>query len=145
MNLKIHYALVGGIAPTLAHDTDSGYDLHLIKKLKTIRSGSFGEVSLYDTGVIMCPPDGYYFDMVARSSISKTGYTLANNLGVIDSGYRGHIMAAMWKYDMKAPDLNLPGKYIQIILRSILHFELAEVNSIDSTERGSGGFGSTDK
>lgn len=146
MDSKIHYELVdGGIAPTLAHNTDSGYDLHLVKKLKVIRRGSFGEVSLYDTGVIISPPDGYYFDMVARSSISKTGHTLANNFGVIDSTYRGHIMAAMLKYDFTAPDLEIPKRYIQLILRPVLHFDLVEVASIDETERGPGGFGSTDK
>ena len=146
MDSKIHYELVdGGIAPTLAHDTDSGYDLHLVKKLKTIRKGSFGSVVLYDTGVIVSPPTGYYFDMVARSSIAKTGHTLANNLGIIDSSYRGHILAVMWKYDLTASDLEIPKRYIQLILRPVLHFELVEVDNTDETERGTGGLGSTGK
>lgn len=142
---KFYYELVGGDAPTLSHDTDTGYDITLIKKLKIIRRTSMGIVSLYDSGVIVAPPYGYYFDMVARSSLSKTGHMLANGFGVIDSHYRGHIMAAMLKYDLDASDLELPGRYVQLILRPLVHFEPTEVANIDETERGSGGFGSTGK
>ena len=142
--VSFHYKLVGGNPPVLAHDTDTGYDVELIKKIKIVREGSFGEVSLYDSGIIVIPPPGYYIDMVARSSIAKTGHMLANGFGVIDNHYRGHLLAAVLKYDVDAPDLELPGKYIQLIFRPIIHFAPIEIEDIDETVRGAGGFGSTD-
>ena len=133
------------VPPKLASDTATGYDITLIKKIKTIRRGSFWEVSLYDSGVIISPPKGYYVDLVARSSLSKTGHMLANNIGVIDNHYRGTLIAAMLKYDGGGPDLELPGKYVQIIFRSIIHFIPVEVDEIDITDRGAGKLGSTGK
>jgi len=137
--------LEGAVLPSLAYDTDSGYDITLIKKLKIIRKGSFGEVSLYDSGVIVRPPKGYYVDLVARSSLSKTGHMLANNIGIIDFSYIGTIIAAMLKYDINGPDLELPGKYVQIIFRPVIHFIPVEIDEIDVTERGAGKLGSTGK
>lgn len=146
LNRKFEYQLLdGAVPPTLAYDTDTGYDITLIKKLKTIRRGVFGEVSLYDSGVIISPPNGYYVDLVARSSLSKTGHMLANGFGVIDNTYRGTLLAAMLKYDIAGPDLELPGKYVQIIFRPVIHFTPVEVDEIDVTERGDGKLGSTGK
>jgi dUTP pyrophosphatase len=141
---NFYYELVGGSPPTLAHDTDTGYDVELIEKIKVVKTGSFGEVSLYDSGIIVSPPLGYYIDLVARSSIAKTGHMLANGFGVIDNTYRGHLLAAVLKYDVDAPDLKLPGKYVQLIFRPVIHFIPVEVDTIDETVRGVGGFGSTD-
>jgi dUTP pyrophosphatase len=142
---KFYYELVGGVAPELSHDTDTGYDITLIEKIKTIRMTCIGPVSLYDSGLIVSPPEGYYFDLVARSSLSKTGHLLANGFGVIDAAYRGHLMAAMLKYDSDVPDLELPGRYVQLIIRPLIHFIPTEVSDISKTDRGSKGFGSTGK
>lgn len=144
LNPKFEYKLLdGAVPPTLAYDTDTGYDVTLIKKMKTIRLGSFGEVSLYDSGIIISPPKGYYVDLVARSSLSKTGHMLANGFGVIDNTYRGTLIAAMLKYDIDGSDLELPGKYVQIIFRPVIHFTPVEVDVIDITKRGAGKLGST--
>lgn len=142
---KFTYQLVGGKSPVMAHDTDVGYDLELIKKVKIIRSGPWGELALFDTGVKVCPPEGFYFDMVARSSLPKTGYLLANNIGIIDPTYTGNLMAMLFKFDPEAPELELPGRYMQLILRPAIRFIPEEVVSLESTERGTGGFGSTGK
>ena len=143
MSNKFYYKLEGGVPPKLAHDTDTGYDVTLIKKIKTIKKTSCGILSLYDSGIIVIPPDGYYFDMVPRSSFSKTGYILANSFGVIDSSYRGHLMAVLLKYDLNAEDLKLPCRCMQLILRPLIHFKPVEIFDIDETDRNSNGFGST--
>ena len=142
---KFYYELVGGVAPELSHDTDTGYDITLIEKVKNVRRTCIGPVSLYDSGLIVSPPDGYYFDLVARSSLSKTGHMLANGFGVIDSHYRGHLMAVMLKYDFDMPDLELPGRYVQLIIRPLVHFIPTKVSDISKTDRGPKGFGSTGK
>lgn len=126
------------IAPSKVRASDAGYDLTLLEKVK-----SFGDVDLYDTGIKVKPTYGWYFDLVPRSSISKTGYMLANSIGVIDRTYVGNILVALRKVDSTAPDLELPIKLVQLIPRPITHFQVIEVDSLDETTRGDGGFGST--
>lgn len=118
--------------------TDSGYDLTLIDVVKR-----FGNVTLYTTGISVQPAFGWYFDLVPRSSLSKTGYAFANSVGVIDRTYTGPIMVALVRLDPSAPELQLPARVVQIVPRPIVHVHLEEVDELDETARGSGGFGST--
>lgn len=130
------------VYPTKNKASDSGYDITLIKPYKT-----FGPVTLYSTGIKVKPPLGYYFILVPRSSITKSGYMLANSIGIIDRSYVGEILVALTKIRDDVPDLILPNKLVQIIPKKIQHFELIEVDSFDdeTTSRGEGGFGSSDK
>jgi len=126
------------IKPQKNRGSDSGYDLHLIKKLKEEKG-----VSYYDTGVQIQPDAGYYMDLVGRSSISKSGYMLANNIGIIDHGYRGHIIVALVKTNPEDPPLELPCKLVQLIPKKIIHMESVQVDSLEETSRqDSGGLGS---
>lgn len=130
------------ISPSKQRASDSGYDLVLLEKIKTV-----GKVEFYDTGIKVKPKFGYYFTLVPRSSISKTGYMLANSIGIIDRTYLGDIIVALTKIDENAPDLELPCRLVQIIPNHIVHFEFEEVESFDlnETERGEKGFGSSGK
>jgi len=128
------------VIPTKSNVSDSGFDLVLLEKIKNM-----GDVELYTTGIKIQPCFGYYFDLVPRSSISKTGYMLANSLGIIDRTYIGEIFVALRKVNKDAPDLELPCKVVQIIPRQIVHFTWEEVDNIEETKRNDGGFGSTGK
>lgn len=130
------------ISPSKERASDSGYDLVLLEKIKTV-----GKVEFYDTGIKVKPNFGYYFNLVPRSSISKTGYMLANSIGIIDRTYLGNIIVALIKIDENMPDLQLPQRLVQIIPTPIVHFQMIEVDSFDvnETNRGEGGFGSTNK
>ena len=128
-------------APSKNKYTDSGYDLHLVSKIKEV----FG-VSYFDTGITVEPSNGYYMEIVGRSSISKTGWMLANNVGIIDASYRGTIIVALVKINPLAVELELPAKIVQMIPRQLLIQEPIEVDEIKTnTSRGSGCFGSSDK
>ena len=129
-------------APHKQRASDSGYDLTLIKKIKT-----HGKVEFYDTCIKLQPEFGYYFDLVGRSSISKSGYMLANNVGIIDRTYRGTVIVPLIKIDDTQPDLELPSRLVQIIPRQIQHLEPIEISEEElvSSERNIGGFGSTGK
>jgi len=118
--------------------SDSGYDLTLLSLEKRI-----GEVELYDTGIKVTPPFGYYYDLVPRSSIIKSGYILGNSVGIIDRTYLGAIKVPLIKIDKNAPDLKLPNRLVQIVPREIVHFNFIEVEELQETDRGAGGFGST--
>ena len=140
MNFKYKKTLPGAVAPTKAHHEDSGFDLTLVKKVKTVN-----KVEYYDTGISVEPPSGYYFEVYSRSSICKSGYMLANNVGIIDQNYRGSILAALIKIDPNAPDLELPCKLLQMIPRQFIHLDPVCVVELSDTDRGDGGFGSTGK
>ncbi len=126
------------VLPAKSRVSDSGYDLTLIAERKRL-----SRVVLFGTGLVAEPPQGFYLDVVARSSIIKTGYMLANNVGVIDRAYRGEIMVPLIKLDDSAPELELPARVAQLIPRPIVHFPVHEARELSATERGSGGFGST--
>ncbi len=86
-------------------------------------------------------PSSYF--LYPRSSISKTPYRLANSVGIIDSGYRGNIIAALDIIDSYQP---FPEKIVQICAPNLESIHVTLVDSIDQlgfTERGEGGFGST--
>lgn len=138
LQFKVKKSLPNAVIPTRAHGSDSGFDLTLIQCVKRL-----GEVEFYTTGIQIEPPHGYYFDLVPRSSISKMGYMLANNIGIIDQNYRGDVIVPIRKVDIKAESLKLPIKLAQLIPRQWIHMSAVEVNSLDSTNRGEQGFGST--
>lgn len=68
------------VLPTKAHETDSGFNVTAI----AIHSEPHESVVLLETGVAVRPPEGYYFDLVAKNSLMKKGYFLSNCVGVID-------------------------------------------------------------
>jgi dUTPase len=108
------------IIPTKAHASDVGYDLSIIKVFKQISKS----ITMYDTGIIIIPTYGYYFEVYARSSLSKTGYILANSVGIIDGNYKKTIKVSLIKIDSTMPDIKLPFKGMQLVLRKMIHFEL---------------------
>lgn len=128
------------IKPSKERASDSGYDLTILEPVK-----SFGKTTLYSTGIKVVPEFGWYLDVVPRSSISKTGYMLANNVGIIDRTYTGEILVALIKVDDDAKDLELPCRIAQMIPRQIVNVDLVEVDSFEETSRNDGGFGSSNK
>jgi dUTP pyrophosphatase len=139
MEFKFKKALNNAVAPTKANPSDTGFDLCLISKFQEFDHN----VVLYDTGIIVEPPQGYYFDIVPRSSIIKYGYMLANSVGIIDSEYRGTIKVPLTKISDKSPELVLPARLIQLIPRRIHQMTGREVTDFSETNRGEGGFGSS--
>lgn len=141
---EVHWARLheDAVPPKKARVSDAGYDLTLIGDREKDR-GKF--CRLYRTGIQVSPPHGWYFDLVPRSSITKTGYMLANSVGVIDRSYRGEILVPLVKVDPEAPDLEFPIRLVQLVPRPIVHFPFVEKESLSSTSRGAGGFGSTGK
>ena len=99
----------------------------------------------YDTGIAVEIPPGYVGFVFPRSSVCKTGLSLANSVGVIDSDYRGSISFVFYK-PMQCIVPYLPGDRIgQLVIVPIPEVEYVEVEELSETERGAGGYGSTGK
>ena len=128
------------IIPTRAGINEIGYDLTIIEKIKEINPITF----MFDTGISVKPPDGYYTEIVPRSSLIKTGWMMANSVGIIDPTYRGTLKIVMVKVYENAQILDIPFVKFQLIVRKIYTPMIKEVDVLDETERGEGGFGSTD-
>jgi len=140
MVFKYAKTLDEAIAPQKAHVTDTGYDLCLVKKVKEENG-----MIMYDTGIAVQPPLGYYFELVGRSSISKTGYIVANSIGIIDASYTGSLKVALIKVNKDAPELELPARLVQLLPRQLVHLDAVEVKDLSGTQRADGGFGSSGK
>ena len=86
---------------------------------------------------------GYY--LYPRSSISKTPLRMSNSVGIIDWGYRGDIMAAIDNLSDEDYHIEKKTRLFQICSPTLQRIkEIEIVNDLDNTDRGDGGFGSTD-
>jgi dUTP pyrophosphatase len=86
----------------------------------------------------------YHYWMPPRSSISKTGLMMLNSIGVIDKGYRGELMAFLWNTTDAPVTVKKGERLVQIVAPDMGAIQkVIVVDSLDSTSRGDGGFGST--
>jgi deoxyuridine 5'-triphosphate nucleotidohydrolase len=128
------------VIPSKPNESDIGYDLTIVEKTKEVTENT----CLYTTGIIAEAPRGYYIDVVPRSSLSKSGYMLANSVGIIDPSYRGEILIALTKVSELAQPIKFPFRCCQIVLRKAEYSVIQEYKSIDmDTNRNTGGFGSS--
>lgn len=136
----IYKTCPGAIIPTKSRISDVGYDLSIIRKVKALNN----VVSLYDTGIKVRVPHGYYTEIVPRSSLSKSGYMMANSIGIIDRSYNGNLYVALAKIDETSDEIQFPFRCCQLIFRKQHHMRLKETGEdLEATARGEGGFGST--
>ena len=79
-----------------------------------------------------------------RSSISKTPLRLSNSIGLIDSGYRGELLAVVDNISSEKYEVKKGDRLFQIVNKDLVPFEeIVETEKLDETDRGDGGFGST--
>lgn len=146
----------GAIMPTRAHKLDAGYDLYTPHDAYvaacTINGNAYegcvrGSANIghaiIDTGVHVQIPKGYVGFIKSKSGLNVT-HGLSGE-GVIDAGYTGSIRVKLYNHSDKAYSFKAGEKIAQLVLLPILTPELELVDSLEDTERGTGGFGSTGK
>lgn len=139
-NLRFIRSRQNAVVPKRAHETDTGYDLTIVDKVQEFNS----KTTLYTTGIKIQLENGFYAEIVPRSSLSKSGYILANSVGIIDETYQGELMIAVTKIVDEVPDLQLPFRGFQLIIRRRVNAHFTEVEFFEEkTERSEGGFGSS--
>lgn len=104
-----------------------------------------GEIQFIPTGIAISIPDASYGAFIfARSGLAcKYGIALANSVGVIDSDYRGEIKCALINLGQEEFVISPGDRIAQMVFMPVAQVNLQEVDDLDETERGSGGFGST--
>ncbi len=130
--------------PERGSDFAAGYDLfaNISEETEILPH----ETKLIGTGISCAIPEGYFGGIFARSGLSlKEGLRPANCVGVIDADYRGEIKVSLHN-DSETKRTILPNQKIaQLVVVPFLTVEFNEVEELDDTDRGEGGFGSTGK
>lgn len=141
MELRFARLVDEAVAPSSAHPGDAGYDLRACEPA-SIPPGGRASVG---TGVAVAIPDGHAGLVLPRSGLAaRHGIGLVNAPGLIDAGYRGEIRVLLLNTDREAAFEVAPGDRIaQLVVVRHEAPELVEVDSLDETARGVGGFGST--
>jgi len=126
--------------PKFAHDNDAGMDLCSTEEV-TIEPGDHTTIP---TGIALAIPDGYVGLIWDKSGNAiKRGLKVLG--GVVDAGYRGEIKIGIVNHGKEAHTFGVGDKVAQMLLQEVAHANFEEVDSLDETERGEGGFGSTGK
>ena len=103
-----------------------------------------GETKFVHTGIALEIPEGYAGLVYARSSLAcKRGLAPANKVGVIDSDYRGEIMVALHNHSDKPQTIGNGERIAQLVVAPFLRAEFFQSETLEESERGAGGFGST--
>ncbi|ALE15562.1 Deoxyuridine 5'-triphosphate nucleotidohydrolase [Altererythrobacter epoxidivorans] len=96
------------------------------------------------TGLAMAIPEGYEIQVRPRSGLAfKHGITVPNTPGTIDSDYRGELKVLLINHGTEPFPIQRGDRVAQLVLAPVTQAAWEEVDSLDETERGSGGFGST--
>lgn len=126
------------IIPTRGSEQAAGLDLYADNEHTVLPNC----VSVVQTGIALAIPDGFVGLVWPRSGLAcKHGVqTLA---GVIDSDYRGELKVALTTCTKTTMRINQGDRIAQLLIVPVSMLQCAEVDSLDDTERGAGGFGST--
>lgn len=129
--------------PTRGSAFAAGYDLYACVDEDVIHIPPHS-TKMIGTGIAANFPVGYFGGVAARSGLAcKHGLAPANKLGIIDSDYTGEIIVALHNDMGVEKVINNGDRIAQLVVIPFLEVEWNEVEELDATDRGSGGFGST--
>jgi dUTP pyrophosphatase len=126
--------------PGYAHPGDAGLDLYAADTT-TLQPG---ERALVPCGIVVAVPEGHVGLVHPRSGLAVDhGLTVLNAPGTIDAGYRGELKVLLINLGQDAVEIQHGQRIAQLLLLPVALVDVREVDRLDSTARGSGGFGST--
>lgn len=141
MRLRVSMEPGAGYVPEYAHEGDAGMDLraratYVIPSYKS---------AMVRTGLHVEIPEGFVGLVFPRSGLGSRGVTLRNAVGVIDSGYRGEVMAALWNTTREVVEIHRGDRVCQLLVVPYVRCEVEEclMEELSDTERGTDGYGST--
>lgn len=137
--MEIEAVCAADMLPVRAHEADAGADLRASRYEKFMP----GEIKTVPTDVRVAIPKGYVGLLFARSSLCNLGVMLANGVGVIDSGYTGEIKVPLFNASPRVFELPASARIAQLVILPCELPTFRRVESLEETERGEGGFGST--
>lgn len=127
--------------PSYAYDGDAGLDL---RSNEDVTLAPF-ERRLVGTGLAVAIPEGYAGFVQPRSGLAlREGLSMANTPGLIDAHYRGELKVCAINLDpSKSIHIERGERIAQLVIQQVPVVSLLEVDGLDETDRGTGGFGSS--
>ena len=142
MTLKFKRIHPDAVLPAYAHPSDAGMDIRSVADLVI----PAGKRALVPTGLVMLLPPMYEAQVRPRSGLAlKSGVTVLNTPGTIDSGYRGEVGVILANFGDDDFTVKKGDKIAQLVIAPVTQPEIVETDVVDETDRGAGGFGSTGK
>ncbi|WP_305986537.1 dUTP diphosphatase [Roseibium sp. MMSF_3544] len=130
--------------PLPAYQSDLAAGLDLLAAVDGPLTLAPGERTLVPTGLAMALPAGFEAQVRPRSGLAaKHGITVLNTPGTIDADYRGEVKVILINMGNQPFEIVRGERIAQMVIAPVLQAEIAEVETLSETERGSGGFGST--
>ena len=140
--MKVNFKRLNDLAkmPYRGSNSAAGYDMYAATSYNiTIEPHN---TIFVGTGIAMEIPEGYFGAVYARSGLAcKRNLRPENCVGIIDSDYRGEIVVALHNDSELNQTIEAGERIAQLIIQPYLEIEFDEVNELDDTERGEGGFG----
>ena len=150
MSIKIKRLTETAKIPTKGSKYAAGFDLYAdnFGDFKSEKEWSLmilpGETVKINTGVAVALPENTWGGIYARSGLAtKQGLAPANKVGVIDSDYRGPLIVALYNQSGYTQMLHQGDRIAQLVIHEFKPYDFEEVDELDDTDRGEGGFGST--
>ncbi len=142
MKLKIKKLNEKAILPTYATEQSAGADLYACIDNDIIIEP--GKTAFIDTGLAISVPCGNVALIYARSGLAcKRGLAPANKVGVVDSDYRGEVKVALHNHSNEPYTVTAGERIAQMVITPYIKCDFEEADTLDDTDRGQGGFGST--
>lgn len=140
VTIKFKKLTPDAVIPSYTHPGDAGADLvainaHHLEPLQRLA---------IPTGLAVEIPQGYEMQVRPKSSLAlKHGITLLNTPGTIDAGYRGEIKVILINLGQATFEINPGQRIAQIVIAPIIQAEFIVTDTLNKSQRGEGGFGST--
>lgn len=140
LTIKINKLENDAVVPNKANLTDAGYDLYAVEETKIPARGR----SIVRTGISMAIPNGHVGLIWPRSGLAvKSGIDVL--AGVVDSGYRGEVCIVLQNHTEYDYIVRKHDRAAQMLIQQILSPSISLVDSLNESDRGTGGFGSSGK
>lgn len=140
MEMKVKRLYADATIPAYAHPGDAGLDLFAYGALALEPGGS----AVVKTGVAIALPPGTEGQVRPRSGLAaKHQISVLNTPGTIDEGYRGEVGVILINFGKTVFQVEKGMKIAQLVVKPVLRVGVTDVENLDETKRGAGGFGST--
>lgn len=144
MNIPVKKLRPNAVLPTYGTAQAAGADLYAC--LDGEVTVAPGQTVFIPTGLSMAIPDGFVGLIYARSGLAcKRDLAPANKVGVIDSDYRGEFIVALHNHGSEKRTVSHGERIAQLVIAPVVQGVFSETDTLDETDRGAGGFGSTGK
>ena len=144
LTISVQIVRSGAALPRYMTDSAAGMDLYAAIEEPLVLSP--GERRLVPTGVALAIPPGYEGQIRPRSGLAlRHGLTMVNTPGTIDADYRGEIGVILINHGTESVTVESGDRIAQMVIAKVQRCALREVETLDTTRRGEGGFGHTGK